>query len=76
MKGKLGRTVRAVSRSKRCIRSLYCNMLIDSAIGFTIERKGERVGLSGKMGSTMGIVNTGDRIIRQSYGLVPFLGTK
>ena len=51
-------------------------MLIDSATWFTNERKGERVGLSGKMGSTMGMVNTGDRLIRQSYGLVPFLGTE
>ena len=72
----MGRTVRAFSRSKGCIWSLYCNMLIDSATWFTIEQKGERVGLSGKMGSTMVTVDTGDRIIRQSYGLVPFLGTE
>ena len=72
----MGRTVRAFSWPKRYIRSLYCNMLIDSATWFTNEQKVERVGLSGKMGSTMGTVDTGDRPIRQSYGLVPFLGTE
>ena len=51
-------------------------MLIDSATWFTNKRKGERVGLSGKMGSAVGTVDTGDRIIRQSYGQVPFLGTE
>ena len=51
-------------------------MLIEGATWFTSRRKGERVGLSGKLGSTMGTVDTGDRLIRQSYGLVPFLGTE
>ena len=40
------------------------------------DEKGERVGLSGKWVVLMDIVNTDDRIIRQSYGLVPFLGTE
>ena len=76
MRGKKGRYDKGLIRSKRCIRGLYCNMLIDSATWFT-KRTKRRTGWSQwKMGSTMGIVNTGDRIIRQSYGLVPFLGTE
>ena len=40
------------------------------------DEKGERVGLSGKWVVLMDKVNTDDRIIRQSYGLVPFPGTE
>ena len=42
-------------------------------LGLLTDEKGERVGLSGKW---VVLVNTDDRIIRQSYGLVPFLGTE
>ena len=45
-------------------------------LGLLANEKGERVGLSGKWVVLMDIVNTDDRIIRQSYGLVPFLGTE
>ena len=45
-------------------------------LGLLTNEKGERVGLSGRWVVLMDIVNTGDGIIRQSYGLVPFLGTE
>ena len=76
MRGEKGRYDKGLIQSKRCIRGLYCNMLIDGATWFTNRRKGRTGWSQWKMGSTMDIVNTGDGIIRQSCGLVPFLGTE
>ena len=45
-------------------------------LGLLANEKGERVGLSGKWVVLMDIVNTNDKIVRQSYGLVPLLGTE